>query len=117
MGSSRRDWTTAFVSWQVRTSSVWSHLTKVYRTRTLPLPTAGLFPHASIRHDTLFPGSMMIGRMIAPLARMILFPPAPLQKTTFSDVRQHRVGESITESILGRLMKCITSLGMGLRWS
>src|SRR5438067_12677172 len=83
----RRDWTTAVVSWQVKTSSVWFYLSNGCRTRNPAALTAGfhLFPafetryfgSAKLRDDRT--DDCAFGAM------MSFVPPAHLQKTTFSD--------------------------------
>jgi hypothetical protein len=68
--SSQADWTTALVSWQVGTSSVWFHLSKGCRTRNPAAPTAGFHPLPALDDKILRSASvLMIGRMIAPSAR------------------------------------------------
>jgi hypothetical protein len=65
----RRDWTTAVVSCQVGTSSVWFTCQRVCRTWN---PAAANDRVPTSRHETQYPvqtGSWMTGRMIAPSAR------------------------------------------------
>ncbi|MGO4879203.1 MAG: hypothetical protein ACLP59_00095, partial [Bryobacteraceae bacterium] len=65
----RRDWTTALVSWQVGTSSVWFYLSKGCRTRNPAALTAGFHPLPAFDKIQRFAGVLMIGQMIAPSAR------------------------------------------------
>jgi hypothetical protein len=64
-----RDWTTAVVSWQVRTSSVWFDLSKVAEHGTLPLERQGSSPSRLKPRYWVQPGWWMTGLMIAPSAR------------------------------------------------
>src|SRR5713101_8352916 len=48
----RRNWTTALVSWQSKTSSVWFYLSNGCRTRNPAALTAGFHPFPPLRQDT-----------------------------------------------------------------
>ena len=79
------DWTTAVVSWQVRTSSVWFHLSKVAEHGTLPLQRQGSFYFPPLRQDTSF-GQLVDDRTDdCAFGAMMLLASAKVQKTTFSD--------------------------------
>ena len=68
--SSQADWTTAVVSWQLKTSSVWFYLSNGCRTRNPAALTAGF--HLFLAFEPRYflrPLWRMIGRMIAPSAR------------------------------------------------
>lgn len=65
-----KDWTTAVVSWQLKTSSVWFYLSNGCRTRNPAALTAGF--HLFLAFEPRYflrPLWRMIGRMIAPSAR------------------------------------------------
>ena len=86
-----RDWTTAVLSWQLKTSSVWFYLSNGCRTWNPAALTAGFPQFLALETRYFGPLSLwMIGRGLRLRRADVAGLTADIQKTTFSDDCRHR---------------------------